>query len=247
MAPSPSPSLPDLASLSLSAPPDDFFESWVVNNGFRRCLDITPAEEFEQLAEHMKWDEGSNAYRKRYAEFVNAWSSIASNTTHETTVRLPLPLANDPNHPDYFAFFTSATFIPDPTALLASEFDRLAQSQGWRPGSKRYRKEQARCFAAEFETHYGHKSEKLEGWQDLCREVEISPTPASITQCKKELKRTHVNIVDLIDCRRTGEYPVLQHKSKAALRRYTLKHGKIFSLKRAKQNGFLTALLIGVF
>jgi hypothetical protein len=63
----------------------------------------------------------------------------------------------------------------------------------------------------------------------------------------QELRKLYINIVDLIDCRRAGQYPVLRHKSKGALRRYSKETKKIFSLKRAKENGFLTVLLIEMY
>ena len=62
----------------------------------------------------------------------------------------------------------------------------------------------------------------------------------TITQA---LNKVWVNIVDLIDCRRNGS-PVLRHKSQNALRTYSKGNDKIYNLKLAKQNGFLTALLI---
>jgi hypothetical protein len=196
---SPSPSLPNLASLSLSTPLDNFFEPWETNHGFKRRQNKTPIEEFERLAEHMKWIEGSKGYRKRYKEFVDAAPAIvpptkASDSNSHPTAVPQTQLSNPPvngTHFNHFQAFISKGFTPDPTAPLASEFARLAQSQGWRPDSKKYRKERALCFAAEFEAHYGNKSERLEGWQSLCQEVDINPIPSSITKCKKV--STHSN------------------------------------------------------
>ncbi|KAI9764602.1 MAG: hypothetical protein M1840_008331 [Geoglossum simile] len=255
MAPS-SPSLPNLASLSLSTPLEKFFQPWEANHGFERHQNKTPIEEFERLVEHMKWIEGSKGYRKRYKEFIDAAPAIVppNREDHVSECKGPTVVPPPPNPPgdgthrlNHFATFISKGFTPDPTAPLASEFTRLAKSQGWRPNSKRYRKERALCFATEFEAHYGNKSERLEGWQSLCQEVDIDPIPLSITKCKKELKALSINIVDLIDCRRTGQYPVLRHKSKRALRAYSKSTGKIFSLRKVKENGFLTVLLIDMY
>ncbi|KAK4213192.1 hypothetical protein QBC37DRAFT_464277 [Rhypophila decipiens] len=44
----------------------------------------------------------------------------------------------------------------------------------------------------------------LQGFQDLCSEVGI-PRGATIPQCKRALKGKLVNIIDLIDTRRTGK------------------------------------------
>src|SRR5579862_5378724 len=172
MAPS-SPSLPNFASLSLSTPLDNFFEPWEANHGFKRRQDNPPIEEFKRLAEHMKWIEGSKGYQKRYEEFVDAAPAVVPPTktnegkSHPTAGPPPSNPSVNGACSDYFAAFISKDFVPNSTAPLASEFARLAQSQGWRSGSKRYRKERALCFATEFESHYGNKSERLEGWQSL--------------------------------------------------------------------------------
>jgi hypothetical protein len=60
------------------------------------------------------------------------------------------------------------------------------------------------------------------------------------------LKGVWVNIVDLIDARRTG-IPVKRHGSMKALRDYIRKTKKIYPKEAAKQNGFLKAFLITVF
>jgi len=57
------------------------------------------------------------------------------------------------------------------------------------------------------------------------------------------LKGIWINIVDLVECRRTGK-TVPRHPSRQALRNYTLKTKKIFPKAAAKKNGFLTVLLI---
>ncbi|KHO10666.1 transcriptional activator xlnR [Metarhizium robertsii ARSEF 23] len=45
------------------------------------------------------------------------------------------------------------------------------------------------------------EEEKLEGYQALCRGVCVPPSH-SVSECKKHLKNTLVNIVDLIDAQR---------------------------------------------
>ena len=55
-----------------------------------------------------------------------------------------------------------------------------------------------------------------------------------------------VNIVDLVDCRRTMTQ-VDRHDSQEALREYTKNTpGKKFPIDEAKGNGFLTTLLINL-
>jgi hypothetical protein len=52
-----------------------------------------------------------------------------------------------------------------------------------------------------------------------------------------------VNIIDLVDHQRMGEQ-LKFHGTEGELRDYTKETKKIFSKEQAKENGFLTALLI---
>ncbi|KIM27374.1 hypothetical protein M408DRAFT_330079 [Serendipita vermifera MAFF 305830] len=133
-------------------------------------------------------------------------------------------------------------------APLQEEFARLAEQNNWDGDddrSKAIRRIQwGRCFRLEFNKHYGEDASSLAGWQALCKEVRLQNIPESVEECKRALKgRVWVNIVDLVDCRRTGQ-KVKRHKTEEALRRYTKSTEKIFPKREAKENGFLTALLI---
>jgi len=139
-------------------------------------------------------------------------------------------------------------FEPNPGrgAPLLEEFKRLAEQRNWREGGKRYRKEWKSCVEANFTAEFGANASSLQSWQALCIEVGITDVPRSITGCKKALKGVWVNIVDLIDARRTGK-PVERHESMLALRAYIKRTKKIYPKDAAKQNGFLKAFLITVF
>ena len=60
------------------------------------------------------------------------------------------------------------------------------------------------------------------------------------------LSHVAVNLVDLIDSRRTGKRVKL-FPSKSALRNYSIQQRKIFPKDKAKADGFLSALLIEIF
>lgn len=62
----------------------------------------------------------------------------------------------------------------------------------------------------------------------------------------KALKKTHVNIVDLIDCRRAGT-AVRRFPTYGALRAYTVETGKVFPREAAKEEGFVKVLLREIF
>lgn len=83
----------------------------------------------------------------------------------------------------YFSRFPG--FEADTTASANKEFTRLAGWMGWTKGSERYRREWVAFTAAEFETHYGTESTKLDNWQALCNEVGVTEDISSITKCKK--------------------------------------------------------------
>ena len=86
------------------------------------------------------------------------------------------------------------TFVQDPQATLMDNFDRLAISNGWQQNSKRYKRERKTYMIALANTHIGSiekggAAEKLAGLQRLCGELEVSPIPTSITQCKNVRSR----------------------------------------------------------
>ncbi|KAG5951528.1 hypothetical protein E4U53_002895 [Claviceps sorghi] len=120
-----------------------------------------------------------------------------------------------PSSQSHFAKYQD--FVPDDDASFDDEFARLASSQNWVPGSQEYVQERTIALREEITFHYFcpgllpdgtvvplTKEEILEGFQALCREVRIAPGH-SIRDCKRLLKSTLVNIVELIDARRTGK------------------------------------------
>ncbi|KAF1836205.1 hypothetical protein BDW02DRAFT_494169, partial [Decorospora gaudefroyi] len=141
---------------------------------------------------------------------------------------------------DWFLKF--APFVYDPTFGILSNFDRLAASRKW--GDKLTRKHWAECQAVEFGQLYGKDSTKLEAWQQLCRDVNIDPVPDSITQCKKasRSRKVWVNLVNLIDHRNLG-VELIRFKNYRQFQEYTVELGNIFPKKKARENGFICALL----
>ncbi|PNP37331.1 hypothetical protein TGAMA5MH_10772 [Trichoderma gamsii] len=163
----------------------------------------------------------------------------------------------DPNLPppsqSHFAQFED--FTPDDDASFDDEFARLASSQNWIPGSQLYTRERTIAMRQELKLHYFSQSqpldgtdeelteeEKLKGYQNLCQEVRIPPSE-SIAECKKHLKNTLVNIVDLIDARRTRKEVKVWHDFEA-FRDYTLQDGHRINMEEAKKGeGYLASLL----
>ncbi|KAJ5372866.1 hypothetical protein N7517_004872 [Penicillium concentricum] len=146
---------------------------------------------------------------------------------------------------NYFSRFPDFQTARSTSAI--AEFDRLASQRNWSQGSKKYRSERAKFLVSEFDTHFGTDATKLESWQALCVEVKVQSPTESISQCrKKALAKVHVNLVDLVDSRRTGK-KVKRFPSHRALTEYTIDTRKIFPKAAAKKDGFLKALLRVIF
>ncbi|PWY75491.1 hypothetical protein BO70DRAFT_364041 [Aspergillus heteromorphus CBS 117.55] len=144
------------------------------------------------------------------------------------------------------AFFSRFPgFQPNPSLSTVEEFSRLAHHMNWSTGSKRYRKELAKFASTEF-AHYYEIGNKLQNYQALCQELRLEGPFASVTQCRKALATVHINIFDLIDCRRTGA-TVQRFPNQVALKKYTRETQKIFPKQAAKADGFLKELLRKIF
>ena len=161
-----------------------------------------------------------------------------------------------PPSQSHFAKFEH--FTPNDAASFDDEFDRLASSQQWVPGSQEYTRQRTVAMREELELHYFSQSQQLDnineeeelseeekalqGYQALCHEVGIDPSD-SVAECKRNLKNTLVNIVDLIDARRTGKR-VEVWDSFEEFRAYTLQDKKRINLEEAKKPpGYLASLL----
>ncbi|KAI8974260.1 hypothetical protein BD414DRAFT_517640 [Trametes punicea] len=142
------------------------------------------------------------------------------------------------------------TFERDPTALLADEFRRLALINGWGKKSVKYKNERKEFYGAavskDFAAFWGTTESRLDAWQDLCRLLGFTEIPTSIKKCKQAMKGVYVNLVDLVDSKRTNTQPKT-FTSAGALASYIRKTGKIFPKERAKANPLLRQFLVVVF
>ncbi|KAH7031489.1 uncharacterized protein B0I36DRAFT_363175 [Microdochium trichocladiopsis] len=165
--------------------------------------------------------------------------------------QLPPP---PPASQSHFAKFDN--FTPDDHAPFDDEFARLASSQQWVPGSQEYTKERTIAMREELKFSFfslalpaagGGDDELtpqqlLEGYQLLCDEVRI-PRGESVPECKRALKATLVNIIDLLNVRRTGG-AVEVWDNFDAFRTYTLADGQRIDKEEAKAApGILASLL----
>ncbi|CRL24407.1 unnamed protein product [Penicillium camemberti] len=160
----------------------------------------------------------------------------------------------------YCQYQTSARFVPlvhsshpnqllrklgvphDPDLPISVAFGRVALQRGWKPGSKKWKKNWNTCMNSEYDRIIGCRVSSLATWQELCTKVGIEDSFASINQCKKALSRIHVNIVDLLDSWGTDATPV-RFKNTKALATYTKSNQKFFGRHIAKQDKALRVLL----
>ncbi|OAA75478.1 hypothetical protein LEL_07466 [Akanthomyces lecanii RCEF 1005] len=182
----------------------------------------------------------------------------------DTGVEMKIP----PSSQSHFAQFEK--FTPDDAAPFDDEFKRLAASQEWVPGSQQYTTERTIAMRAEIKTHYFSSSQlpaasaqqhaassisavvteedELMGYRALCDEVGL-PCYDTIPECKRELKKTLVNIIDLIDVRRMIDVRPTPPKVKVwkdfeAFRAYTLQDEHRIDKNEAKEDGgYLASLL----
>ncbi|KAI4775873.1 hypothetical protein E4T52_09179 [Aureobasidium sp. EXF-3400] len=135
-----------------------------------------------------------------------------------------------------FIFTSYFDRFPDfdhhPRRSVRDEFNRLAKTQKW--DKEETARQRTTCYNEELEGHFAGLgiTSQLERLQHLCVELGLEPL-STVTQCKKALKNTHVNLVDLMNARRTGK-KVRMFDTYSQLRKYTKESGKIYPKKDAK-------------
>ncbi|KAK0760728.1 hypothetical protein N5P37_006926 [Trichoderma harzianum] len=146
-------------------------------------------------------------------------------------------------------FFTSFTgFMYDPHLSPEASWKKLRRFQGWKglsPDGRRSDEENDAwgryqgALVREVEMWFGDEKD-LTAWRTLCKAVgEVDP-PDEIRECKKILRTTHVNIVDLIDWGRKGGdenegRKVRVFKSVEELADYSVRSRKIFRKEQLKE------------
>ncbi|KAL7955969.1 hypothetical protein V8C34DRAFT_326725 [Trichoderma compactum] len=144
-------------------------------------------------------------------------------------------------------FFTSFVgFVYDARLSPEASWKKLKRFMGWKGSPERRSNEENDAWggyqgalAREVETWFGDEKD-LTAWWTLCKAVGKVDPPDEIRECKKILRTTHVNIVDLIDWGRKGGNEnegekVRVFKTVGGLKKYTVKHEKVFAKRLLKQ------------
>lgn len=203
-----------------------------------------------------------NAAHKRFETEYEAMRHFKANTGVERS--------NVPVFENHFANFNG--FEPKPNLPFADEFDRLASSQQWERGSQMYRQERVAAMSKELQFQFSQSNPRIKKedtadnprceseskddikepstaeehdlriYRNLCLEVGKAPRTTA-EDCIVELKGVpYVNIIDLINARRTQTKPST-FDSWRSFRRYTNSPGKKVDLVFAKNDRFLSTLL----
>ncbi|KAF1995590.1 hypothetical protein P154DRAFT_499924 [Amniculicola lignicola CBS 123094] len=138
-------------------------------------------------------------------------------------------------------------FAYNPQRGVAEEFYRMCNFFAWdRDDSERREARQAfkDAMVIQFNSLYGTDISNIENWHKLCIAVNIEPLPTTIAECKQEIEKIHVNLVDLVD---TSRQQVELFSSLEGLREYTIKSGKYFPKESAYAGGVLKFLLRQIF
>ncbi|OAP63864.1 hypothetical protein AYL99_03091 [Fonsecaea erecta] len=148
---------------------------------------------------------------------------------------------------DFFAEYPE--FDYDQSAEIWREFYRMCDGFGWR--GRNDEKEEAKerfksAMVLQFNDLYGTDRDDLNAWQGLCRILNIFPPPTELDECRKRVRRTHVNLVDLVDAPRTGAR-VEVFTNLEELQKYTIDTGKYFPKEDAYAGGLLKFLLREIF
>jgi len=152
-----------------------YFEKFTTN-GFLPNQDANFDDEFDRLAEQMKWLQLGNAYQKHRSLALEQQGEILQPRT-DVTAPGPPTLDNS-----FFARFVPEGFTRNTNASFKEEFNQLGRHMGW--SHAELRDNRALAATQEIEVYYG-SSVKLQGWQQLCEDVGITPIPTSVKTCKK--------------------------------------------------------------
>ncbi|KAG5961367.1 hypothetical protein E4U56_003927 [Claviceps arundinis] len=168
--------------------------------------------------------------------------------TASPIIRTAGPIVRTAGPMDLF-FSRYSHFDYNPHSQVWSEYNRLCGYFRWDKGSpteKTARKLFRQALVDEFGAIYGVDDNKLDVLQKLCEKLEINPLPQSIADCKEVIQAHYVNIVDFVDCERTG-VPIHKFADLEQLQDYTIETGKIFPKWEAKKSLLLRFLLQRIF
>ncbi|KAI9780694.1 MAG: hypothetical protein M1816_002772 [Peltula sp. TS41687] len=143
----------------------------------------------------------------------------------------------------FFAQYPAFNYQPN--ASSTEEFYRMCDLFGWdREDFERVAAHDdfKTALVRQFNCLYGTEVDDIQSWRGLCLALQIYPLPDKIVEAKKVFKGKFVNLVDLVDTKRTGN-SITQFNSLEGLQEYTIRTGKYFPKESAYAGGVLKFLL----
>ncbi|KAH7909592.1 hypothetical protein BJ138DRAFT_209388 [Hygrophoropsis aurantiaca] len=144
--------------------------------------------------------------------------------------------------PGFFAQYSNFNYNASESA--SHEFYRLCKFNRWqRDDPERQDAHDAfkTALAIQFNNIYGTDEHSLSAWRDLCEVIGVVPIPEGLAACRKAVRGSHVNLVDLVGAKGTGTVP--RFRSERELSAYTKLTKKYFPKKSAYTGGLLKFLL----
>ncbi|KAH6915645.1 hypothetical protein BKA70DRAFT_1092259 [Coprinopsis sp. MPI-PUGE-AT-0042] len=119
-----------------------------------------------------------------------------------------------------------------------SNFYALCEWEDWKrddPYREEVYAEFKRALVAEFNRKYGVDENDLFVWRLLCERVGILNIPWTVRECRRAIRNTYVNLVDLTEANEGDK--VATFKSEQELAAYTRSTGKFFPANHAHAGG----------
>ncbi|KAB5593125.1 hypothetical protein CTheo_3427 [Ceratobasidium theobromae] len=160
------------------------------------------------------------------------------------------PKEEPPSQSNIQAFFSQySTFEYNPSQPVMSEFERMCKIIDFKPfksSQAEARKGMKDAMTKDFNALYGTDVNDLGAWQSLCRVLQFPTIPDNLVECQELVQATHVNIVDLVDTKLTGD-PVIHFNSERELSIYTKSTRKFFPRDNINAGNLLRFLLRHIF
>ncbi|KAL2827981.1 hypothetical protein BDW59DRAFT_159939 [Aspergillus cavernicola] len=153
------------------------------------------------------------------------------------------PVHTDDQIDAFFSHYPDFTYQRDQP--IYSELHHMYDTFNWRRENPEREEAWKKFRVAVIETFnsiFGSDAEDLASWQRICRSLGITPIPQGLSEARKAVVQTHVNLVDLLESVRNGS-PVETFSTLEELRKYTVNEGRYFPKEEAYEGGLLRYLL----
>ncbi|KAF8491089.1 hypothetical protein F5888DRAFT_1807729 [Russula emetica] len=146
--------------------------------------------------------------------------TTSTQTSKQRPIKMNQPLKT------FFSRYSKFQYQPRNSPII--EFKRLCEEYRWTQDSaekKTARSDFNDAIKKEFDSLYGSDEKNINNWYKLCHVLRIDPVPNTLKECRADVSRKHVNLVDLVQGSREN-IPIFE--SEIELSEYTKKTEKFF-------------------